>query len=118
MPPAALQAVLASLRTGGLTGAERAKIKADKRAAEREEERREAAEGMSAEVRTAAGQRPAFCLLACRPEGGGGGGGEQGGRGLDGVCLCCVRVCGWGGFQKVCALLRRTGFVFFSLCRE
>lgn len=48
--PAALKAVLVSLKTGGLTAAERAKIKAGKKLAAKEEEERKAKEGMSAEV--------------------------------------------------------------------
>lgn len=48
--PAALKAVLASLKTGGMTGAEKAKLKADKKSAAKDAEDRKAAEGMSAEV--------------------------------------------------------------------
>lgn len=48
--PVALRAVLTSLRTGGLTAAERARIKADKKSALKKEEEQKAAEGMSAEV--------------------------------------------------------------------
>ncbi|CBN78026.1 hypothetical protein Esi_0082_0041 [Ectocarpus siliculosus] len=48
--PAALKAVLVSLTTGGLTGAERAKLKADELSAVKEEQERKAAEGVSAEA--------------------------------------------------------------------
>ncbi|CAM9854802.1 unnamed protein product, partial [Ectocarpus sp. 12 AP-2014] len=48
--PAALKAVLVSLTTGGLTGAERAKLKADELSAVKEEQERRAAEGVSAEA--------------------------------------------------------------------
>lgn len=48
--PVALRAVLTSLRTGGLTAADRARLKADKNSALKEEEDLKAAEGMSAEV--------------------------------------------------------------------
>lgn len=48
--PAALKAVLVSIKIGGLTAAERAKIKANKKLAAKEEEERKAKEGMSAEV--------------------------------------------------------------------
>lgn len=48
--PAALRAVLASFKTGGMTGAEKAKVKAGKKLAAKDAEDRRAAEGMSAEV--------------------------------------------------------------------
>lgn len=57
VPPAALRAVLLSLRTGGLTGAERAKIKADQRLMVKEAEEQRAAEMMTAEV----GKRLGHC---------------------------------------------------------
>lgn len=50
VPPTALKAVLASLKTGGMTGGEKAKLKADKKLAAKDAEDRRAAEGMSAEV--------------------------------------------------------------------
>lgn len=59
--PAALRAVLASLKTGGMTGAEKAKLKADRKLAEKDAEDRKAAEGMSAEV-TRFGQDRLTCL--------------------------------------------------------
>lgn len=41
---------MVSLKTGGMTGAEKAKLKADKKLAAKAAEDRRAAEGMSAEV--------------------------------------------------------------------
>lgn len=50
VPPVALHAVLLSLRTGGLTGAERAKIKADQTLAAKRAEERRILEERTAEV--------------------------------------------------------------------
>lgn len=50
VPPAAFRAVLLSLRTGGLTGAERAKVKADEKTDRKAEEDKKAAQEMTDEV--------------------------------------------------------------------
>ncbi|CAM9126272.1 unnamed protein product, partial [Laminaria digitata] len=50
VPPSAFRAVLLSLKTGGLTGAERAKVKADENTAKKAEEDKKAAQGMTDEA--------------------------------------------------------------------
>lgn len=50
MPPAAFRAVLLSLKTGGLTGAERAKVKADEKTGAKAAENKKAAQEMTDEV--------------------------------------------------------------------
>lgn len=50
MPPSAFRAVLLSLKTGGLTGAERAKVKADEKTGAKVAEDKKAAQDMADEV--------------------------------------------------------------------
>lgn len=50
VPPAAFRAVLLSLKTGGLTGAERAKVKADEKTDAKAAEDKKAAQEMADEV--------------------------------------------------------------------
>ena len=50
VPPSAFRAVLLSLKTGGLTGAERAKVKADEKTGAKVAEDKKAAQDMADEV--------------------------------------------------------------------